>query len=122
MTSAHIGPRFDCNDVTRLADDTVIHGVWVNGFAPLNGGGAAGKPLGLYIGRVWKTSGYGWVAAPLSLDPASDQSWSAEVQRSVRHFKTRKDACLFLYGYDMGVRRLRTQLNTSVPAVFKPTY
>lgn len=98
-----IGPSFDMGDVTRLADGTALYSVYVNGKAPLNGGGANGVPAGRYIGRVWSQEPYGWVAAPLAMAGAGADSWQAEVQRSVRHFKTRKDACLFLYGHVMGV-------------------
>lgn len=91
-----VGPSFDCNDITRLADGTVIYGVWANGKAPLNGGGGR-HPSGRYVGRVWQTEGYGWVAAAPSM--TGGDSWSEEVGRSVRYFRTRKDACLFLYGH-----------------------
>ena len=96
MTKAHIGPTFDTSVYTLIGDHMRIYSVWSNGKAPLNGGG------GRYIGRVWKTEGYGWVAAPPRFDGAAD-SGSCEVNRSIRLFRTRKDACLFLYGHIMGI-------------------
>ena len=102
-----IGPQFDCNDVTRT-DSHVIYGVWANGKAPLNGGGAPGTFLGAYIGRVWQQDSYGWVAAPpksLWGRGTEPDSWSEEVNRSVRHFARRKDACLYLWGFAQGTAR-----------------
>lgn len=92
-----IGPTFDCNDITRVGT-MVIYGVWANGKAPLNGGGAPGVNLGLYLGRTWQQEGYGWVAAPKRYDSESD-SWSDEIDRSVRFFRARREACVFLWGY-----------------------
>jgi len=92
-----IGPTFPIGSGhTVLADGTEIHSVYANGKAPLDR--RADEPAGIYIGRVWKQGGYGWVAAPKRYDDAAD-SWSDEVTRSTRHFRTRKDACLYLYGY-----------------------
>lgn len=98
-----IGPAFDTADVTILPDGTRICGVWVNGKAPLNGGGNGVIPLGRNIGRVWSQGDYGWVAAPLRLNDGLADSWSDEINRSVRHFRTRKDACVFLYGVAHGI-------------------
>ena len=96
MTKAHSGPSFDTSVSTLVGADMCVYSVWVNGKAPLNGGG------GRYIGRVWNSGGYGWVAAPPRFDGIED-SWTCEVSRSIRHFRTRKDACLFLYGHIMGI-------------------
>lgn len=95
--SRAVGPTFPVGTGhTILADGTTIHSVYANGKAPLDR--RADEPAGVYIGRVWKTEGYGWVAAPKRYDGEAD-SWSDEVQRSTRYFSTRKDACLYLYGY-----------------------
>lgn len=102
-----IGPMFPVGTGhTILADGTVLHSVYANGKAPLDC--LANERAGIYIGRVWKTEGYGWVAAPKRFDGEAD-SWSDEVTRSTRFFRTRKDACLYLYGYmhAMGVLKVR---------------
>ncbi|MFG1602861.1 hypothetical protein [Actinoplanes sp. NPDC049265] len=108
MTRKHIGPEFHVCIGTRLADGTELHDVYVGGRCPLDGGGAR-YPLGRRLGRAWKQEGYGWVAAPLALPDSGPDSWSAEVSRSVRHFRTRKDACLFLYGWASGLGALKTR-------------
>jgi len=101
-----IGPTFTIGDKTILADGTQLLSVYANGKAPLSGGGANGVPLGRYIGRVWRQGDYGWVAAPRQIGSERD-SWSAEVERSHRFFRTRRDAAMFLYGYANGVGRVR---------------
>lgn len=105
----HTGPAFHPTIDTRLADGTQLHSVYVHGYAPLDGGGNGVRPLGRLLGRTWKTDGYGWVAAPLALPDSGPDSWSAEVQRSTRYFRTRKDACLFLYGWAMGLGALKAR-------------
>jgi len=107
MPRTPIGPTFDTDDVTTQATGTALYGVWVNGYAPLNGGGARDKPLGKYIGRVWQQGRHGWVAAPLPLSGERD-SWAAEVERSVRHFRTKREACVFLWGWDLAIRKPAT--------------
>jgi hypothetical protein len=97
---ATIGPKFYFG-VTQTCDypSMSLYSVWANGRPPLDGGD------GVYIGRVWKQEGYGWVAAMPAHPDDTPDSWSAEVNRSVRHFATRKDACIFLWGFFLGTRR-----------------
>lgn len=103
-----IGPTFDTSVYTLLGDEK-IYSIWSNGKAPVNGGG------GVYVGRVWQQAPYGWVAAPLRRDGLAD-SWSDEVNRSIRSFHTRKDACLFLYGHFLGVGSVKlAQVMASMP-------
>ncbi len=107
MGATFKGHVFHIGDCTILADGMRVYSVYVNGKAPLNGGGANGVPAGTYVGRVWETKGYGWVAAPLPVHLTGSDSWAAEVDRSIRYFRTRRDACLFLHGFDAGVRRTK---------------
>lgn len=100
------GPWFTMGDYTILADETRLYSVYANGYAPLSGGGANGRPAGQYLGRVWQQAPYGWVAAPKTSGGGSD-SWSREIDRSHRHFRTRRDACMFLYGYERALGRAR---------------
>jgi hypothetical protein len=95
-----IGPKFYF-DVTRIGDDGIgdIYGVYVHGRPPLSGGG------GTRIGRVWRQGDYGWVASGEAHPEDGRDSWHAEVARSVRHFASRKDACVFLFGMFAGTRR-----------------
>ncbi len=110
MARNTIGPTFHTGDTTTLADGTRVHSIYANGKAPLNGGGANGVPLGRLIGRVWSTDGYGWVAAPMPVHlPDGRDSWANEVARSIRHFRTKREASMFLYGYANGVGATRSR-------------
>jgi hypothetical protein len=108
VTRKHIGPEFHVCIGTRLADGTELHDVYVGGRCPLDGGGAR-YPLGRRLGRAWKQDGYGWVAAPLALPDSGPDSWSREVDRSTRFFRTRKAACLFLHGWANALGALKAQ-------------
>lgn len=112
----HVWPEFNVTIDETLADQTVIYRVaeiqrWV------------AWPPGRYtpdeppkpeyqrtnyrpLGRVWETPGQGWVAAPPRLDEQPDD-WHDEIGRSIRHFRTQSDACVFLYGHAYGVGSMR---------------
>lgn len=93
------GHYFTVGDVTILTDGTRLYSMYANGYAPLSGGGSA-RPSGAMIGRVWK-SGDTWVASSIRRDGEHD-SWSDEVMRSNRGFRTRREAALFLHGWQYG--------------------
>jgi hypothetical protein len=97
---------FHMGDYTLIGEYLKAYSVYANGKAPLNGGGANGVPLGVYLGRVWRGSTVeagAWVASPPRTDGERD-SWAAEVDRSARGFNTRREACLYLWGFRHGER------------------
>lgn len=75
-------------DVTVTDVEGRIYGAYVDGKAPLSGGG------GRYVGRVWHARD-GWVAAPPATGGTGD-SRAAEVARGVRGFRTRLAAVEYL--------------------------
>jgi hypothetical protein len=98
MARKRIGPQFVFADNPEvLADGTVLLTLHQADQAT---GTKAERPLG----RIWEQKPYGWVAAPLPLPGVEGpDSWSQEIDRSVRHFRTGRDACMFLYGVAMGI-------------------
>lgn len=97
------GPFFDYVKST-LVDGASVYEVWVDGFAPVHDGGSPDKPRGLHAGHVWKQRSYGWVACPSRTDSKPD-TWAEMVDRSVRHFRDQREASVFLWGYDRGIRQ-----------------
>lgn len=83
----HVGDRTN-TDAGRA------YSIYINGKAPLNGGGANGVPLGTRIGMVGlrHDAVNGWYATPVDWNPLHDAP-------GVRHgFKSRKEACTWLLG------------------------
>lgn len=109
------GPTFDTSDPTRT-DHLVIYSVYANGKAPLNRRNY--DPAGLYVGRVWFSgTAYGWTAAPRRTDGGLD-SWQAESMRATRYLRSKREACVFLWGVFHGVAdRARQESIARIPGM-----
>src|SRR6476469_6372635 len=111
-----VGATFDYEG-SELIHLSVLE-VWANGYAPIHTEGYPQRHRGVFVGHVWEQQPLGWVACPRrtqadETDQGAD-TWSAMVDRSTRHFRDKREASVFLWGYNQGTRRLQQKLMTIV--------
>jgi hypothetical protein len=88
----------ECDYVrTRLVGEhegDTVDDLYINGYAPINGGGWAARRKGCYAGRIWHRVNDGdWLATPETGVNWADLQWFGP-------FKSRAEAALFLAAMD----------------------